>query len=147
MDALTTMAAKIAALERRLTALETREYTQAVTGSWTPTDQSGASLSLTVTDADYVKIGRMVFASFAITYPTTASGLGARIGGLPFTSEASGASIWPAVISYTTLNLDAWGLVDVSDTKFRFWSPAGAQITNTQFSTKVVRGAAIYRAA
>lgn len=54
-------------------------------GSWTPTDGSGAGLSLTVSNAQYTRIGNMVFAYAQITYPSTASGAAAQINGLPIT--------------------------------------------------------------
>lgn len=58
-------------------------------GTWTPTDDSGASLSLTVNNANYTKVGRLVTVSAQLSYPANASGLDAKIGGLPFTSAAS----------------------------------------------------------
>jgi hypothetical protein len=61
-------------------------------GTWTPVDTSGAGLTLTnEATATYTRIGRMVVANYWVKYPVTASGAGANIGGLPFTS-ASGVS-------------------------------------------------------
>ena len=58
-----------------------------VTGTWVPTDESGASLALTGgTDCRYTKIGNLVFLTGSITFPTNASTLVAQIGGLPFVS-------------------------------------------------------------
>ena len=54
--------------------------------TWTPTDASGAGLVFTGVNAKYQVIGNMVFAYFRLTYPATASGLGAAIGGLPVTT-------------------------------------------------------------
>lgn len=54
-------------------------------GTWTPADGSGAGLSLTVTQARYTKIGRMVHASCYVAYPATANASNAAISGLPFT--------------------------------------------------------------
>jgi hypothetical protein len=67
-------------------------------GTWTPTDGSGAGLTLTISGtAKYVKIGRFVFFAVSqITYPSTANTSTAFISGLPFTSDA---------ISYGTLSL------------------------------------------
>lgn len=42
-------------------------------GTWTPSDVSGASLTLTVTSANYCKTGRAVTYQMDITYPSTAS--------------------------------------------------------------------------
>jgi hypothetical protein len=55
------------------------------TGSWTPTDASGASLVFTAVSASYTQIGNMVFAYASFQYPSTASGANALIGGLPVT--------------------------------------------------------------
>ena len=57
------------------------------TGTWTPTDASGASLSFTVqTTAAYTRIGNMVYAYAFVGYPVTASASASLIGGLPFTT-------------------------------------------------------------
>ena len=52
-------------------------------GTWTPTDASGAGLTLTVNQATYTKVGRQVTAQLYVTYPTTADVSGAAIS-LPF---------------------------------------------------------------
>jgi|SRR6185312_12344673 len=70
-------------------------------GSWTPTDASGASLSFTVTDAVYRKIGALAVVSAVIVFPTTASGLAATIGGLP-------------VARFTGTNAITVGIVEVN---------------------------------
>jgi hypothetical protein len=65
-------------------------------GSWTPIDSSGAALTFAAATGTYTKIGRIVIASFHVTYPATADGSNAIIGGLPFTivnaQEARGHS-------------------------------------------------------
>jgi hypothetical protein len=55
-------------------------------GTWTPTTNTGQGLS--ITDAQYTKIGKMVFASFyvSLTAITSTSTTSFQIGGLPFTS-------------------------------------------------------------
>ena len=60
--------------------------------TWTPVDSSGASLTLTVTNAVYYNIGKMFIILFDITYPVTASGANGKIGGLPGTSYNTSAS-------------------------------------------------------
>jgi hypothetical protein len=54
-------------------------------GDWTPSDDSGASLTITVTSAKYVRLGRTVFVQAYIAYPVTASVANAKLKGLPFT--------------------------------------------------------------
>jgi hypothetical protein len=56
-------------------------------GTWTPTDASGASLSLTVTAARYIKIGSSVTVIAIFSYPVTASASGGNVGGLPFANN------------------------------------------------------------
>ena len=72
-------------------------------GTWTPADGSGASLSFTVQDAKYVKIGRLVTVSAYITYPTTSNTSTATISGLPFTSYSGTGNVDGGCCSYTTL--------------------------------------------
>lgn len=55
-------------------------------GTWTPTDLSGAGLSITVNSASYTKIGRLVVANFYVTYPATGSASTAQLS-LPFVSS------------------------------------------------------------
>ena len=59
-------------------------------GTWTPTDWSGAGLSISSSGARYTKIGRLVHVQAFIGYPATANGAAAGITGLPF---AAGANI------------------------------------------------------
>lgn len=47
--------------------------------SWTPTDQSGATLTFTAVSAKYCQIGNLVFAYGTLTYPSTADGSNAKI--------------------------------------------------------------------
>ena len=57
-------------------------------GTWTPTDESGAGLSFTVSHNRYTKIGRVVHAHVLLTYPTTSNTSLAKIG-IPFTANAN----------------------------------------------------------
>jgi hypothetical protein len=62
-------------------------------GTWTPTDGSGQSLSFTIYHANYLKVGKLVFISFYITFPSTSNTSGAQINNLPFTSANAYAHI------------------------------------------------------
>ena len=55
-----------------------------VEGTFTPTDGSGAGLSLTAASGLYTKIGRMVFWQVFISYPVNADATAAEFAGLPF---------------------------------------------------------------
>jgi hypothetical protein len=112
-------------------------------GTWTPSDGSGAGLGLTVANATYTRIGRLVTANFAITYPATADATDARIGGLPFTSSSVGFS-FPMVVSFSQTGICKSGLVDTSATTFLLSDTAGNALTNAQMSTLILRGTVIY---
>jgi hypothetical protein len=118
-------------------------------GTWTPNDQSGASLSFTVNGGNYVKIGKMVYASFSIVYPSTASGAASSIGGLPFTvstfSSSNGGG-FGGTTGYTDYTATAFTyLVLSSTTTFAPHSSSG--ILNSALSTKQFRGTIIYEVA
>src|SRR4051812_19417445 len=49
-------------------------------GSWTPTDASGAGLTFSSSSGNYIKIGKMVLVWGLAAYPVTASAVQAIIG-------------------------------------------------------------------
>mgnify|MGYP001007964220 CR=1 FL=1 len=53
-------------------------------GTWTPVDESGASLTFSNVFGYYTKVGDTVMAFGRVTFPTTVSVLAIVIGGLPF---------------------------------------------------------------
>jgi hypothetical protein len=112
-------------------------------GTWTPSDGSGAGLSLTVANATYTRIGRLVTANFAITYPATASASTSRLGGLPFTSSSAGFS-FPMVVSTCQTGICKSGLVDTSATTFLLLDTTATALTNVQMSGLFLRGTVIY---
>jgi len=58
-------------------------------GTWTPADNSGAGLSLTITYATYTRVGRQVTINAFLTYPSTVSVANAALTGLPFNCAAN----------------------------------------------------------
>ena len=107
-------------------------------GTWTPSDESGAGLSFSVTGSVYTKIGRMVYArAHSIVFPTTSDSNTAHIGGLPFSCSSNHGSGGRAVIS----NSNAYAqLVDNNTSKFWIY---GA--TTTSGSTMAqLSGAVVY---
>jgi len=60
------------------------------TGTWTPTDASGAGVTLTNNYSRYIKIGNSVTVIAYITYGSNSSGSSAQIGGLPFSGVSNG---------------------------------------------------------
>ena len=62
-------------------------------GTWTPSDGSGAGLSLSTSFSIYTKVGRLVTCSAKIVYQSTASTATTRINGLPFTSSSNNHAV------------------------------------------------------
>lgn len=112
-------------------------------GDWTPTDASGAALSLSGVSASWSRVGNMVFAYASVTYPVTADGSNAVIGGLPFTvanaqygrqgfvSFASNANAVRAVPNNNTTNVE-------------LYKSTGAHTLNSDISGATVIFMAIY---
>jgi hypothetical protein len=107
-------------------------------GTWTPVDQSGANLTLTVTSAAYTRIGNVVNFTFNITYPSTANANGAEVGGLPFTSKNI-VNPGGAFTLYTNYGDAFFGVIVANGTSMTFYTRAAAQILNSGFSEKNFR--------
>lgn len=105
-------------------------------GTWTPSDVSGAGLSLTVTSAVYTKIGRVVVVQARITWPANANGSTAAVGGLPFTVGAQDYAISVYPNSGTAIG----GYIPANDTYCTFQNlVGGAAITNANLSGITLR--------
>lgn len=118
-------------------------------GTWTPVDASGAGLTLTITGANYIKIGQFVLASFQIQYPVTADGSDVSIGGLPFSiNAAGGANPYTCPVGFNTSALQfVWIPLGGTTTLItRTWPTAGAAIINSQLSGTGHTCSVIYRA-
>lgn len=106
-------------------------------GTWTPTDASGAGLSLTISGAAYFQIGKMCLVCAAITFPVTANGTAVKIGGLPFTvqntANIGGRIPLPGVsgsTDYITLVLNT--------TTFNAFDSSGVARVNSAYSAAVI---------
>lgn len=111
-------------------------------GTWTPTDASGAGLVFTtVYTAQYRRVGNLVFVTFAINYPATASGLGAVIGGLPFTTAAAQ---FPLTVGFCNLGRGFEIFTQASDTTIFMFEYTGVQLTNANLSATAVRASGAY---
>ncbi len=113
-------------------------------GPWTPIDASGAGLSLTVTTAYYVKVGQQMHAYFDITYPATANGSQAQLGGLPIAAQAGAAA--GGFIYYSTCAKTFAFNIQSATTKGYAYTVSGGSITNVDLSGITLRGVFIYRA-
>lgn len=107
--------------------------------AWTPTDASGAGLSFTIAAARYSKVGKMVTASFRLTYPTTANGASVVIGSLPVATSANFTanaymmgSCYANFASSTNVNLIATALGNA--TTFTVSNNANQNILNSAMS-------------
>jgi hypothetical protein len=109
-------------------------------GTWTPTDGSGASLTLTVTDATYVINNKMCTVSFDITYPSTANGSNLQVNGLPCTPQAGTNGVYGGAPSYTNQGSTFTIYVSQGATNFQLYNTSGGQLTNASMSTKQFRG-------
>jgi hypothetical protein len=110
-------------------------------GTWTVTDASGASLSLTSNGTFYyAKVGRIVTITFNITYPVTASTANAVIGSLPFTSIAANQT--SAILGS---NIAIVGFKTGSTTALAFYNAANTPITNATLSGANVYGSVTYQ--
>jgi hypothetical protein len=113
-------------------------------GTFTPTDTSGAGLTFTNAEGRYTRIGRMVFASFSVTYPVTVDVSSASVG-LPFTSRAMTRGSFSGAVSYTDYANPFYG--NVSGSNINFYLFGGAIITNNGFSGLNLRLTVTYEAA
>ena len=108
-------------------------------GTFTPTDASGAGLTLTTARGRYTKIGREVTCYIVVEFPSTASGSGVAIGGLPFTSAnpyGSGDAGFGGSISYTNTSSTFSSFLAQNSTTATFYTNAGGAVVNSTFSTK-----------
>jgi len=114
--------------------------------SWTPADNSGASLVFTGVSANYTKIGNMVFAYFKLTYPANASGASASISGLPVGVANADYATAPSIADTSASITGGLVLVPVKNTttaNFDVGTPVGPA-TNLQLSGATVAVMLIY---
>lgn len=139
----TVQAAHVNNLQDAVVAIETFLGVGAISGSWTPTDASGAALSFSGAGGSYYRFGNLVIAMFALTFPSTANGSNAKIGGLPF--AAINTSIGrTGFISYTNMNVSRTIAPDAGAATFSIFNLAGTFVTNANMSTFVMQGVLIY---
>lgn len=106
-------------------------------GTWTPTDASGAGLTMASGNSGrWTKIGRCVFVDAEVRYPATASGLTAIIGGLPFTS--SNITDYNSGTCMNNANLNLWSFMNANRASMDLYLQGStfANPTNAQLSGK-----------
>jgi hypothetical protein len=101
----------------------------------TPIDGSGASLSFSSVLATCINLGpALAYCTIKLTYPVTADGNSAKIGGLPFTSTNSadvGASV---TVVATNCAAFQQGLLATNGTTVSLLGDNGAALSNAQLS-------------
>jgi hypothetical protein len=104
--------------------------------TWTPNDQSDASLTFTSVSGHYTKIGNLVTATFAVTYPSNASGSSARIS-LPFTSVLGDGNtgFHP---TFTNSGVTLTGIT--VSTFIQLYTYSGVLVSNSSLSGSTLRG-------
>lgn len=106
-------------------------------GTWTPSDQSGAALSLTNVVGNYIKIGRRVQALAQFTYPVTANAAVSTIGNLPY-ALISNANANVGVLCYTTLATATYSVGKAaSGVTIGIYSNVTTNLTNAQVSGSI----------
>ena len=114
--------------------------------TWTPTDASGASLTLVNDGSTYTKLGNIVFASSELVYPSTASGANAVIGGLPVAVPPQFYAKTPALV-FSTAGVGILAQPIPSSSTFALFNLiTGAAITNATLSGKKIDFQLIYPA-
>jgi len=105
-------------------------------GLWTPIDTSGAGLVFTGAQGGFTLIGNLCFARASLTYPATASGLNASIGGLPFPISNSGQAAAAFAFqnrSAASVAATGFGVANTTNMEFNV-TATGALMTNAQLS-------------
>lgn len=104
------------------------------TGTWTPTDASGAGIGITPTTSYYIKIGRQVTCWTQIQYPTTANASVAKIGGYPFVATSAESLRSGTMIGYTNSATLSRVLLQLAAANNDFRDSTGTSLTNAQMS-------------
>jgi hypothetical protein len=114
-------------------------------GSWTPIDSSGAGLVFAAAVGEYSRIGHRFDFTGQVTYPATASGAAAIIGGLPVTATAFNSAV--------TIGFQAGGVaglqarVQASTTTINVTIEiTAAAVTNVQLTGAILVFSGSYRA-
>lgn len=117
-------------------------------GSWTPNDQSGASLTFSTALGRYIKVGSLVHVSCKITFPVTADGSNTKIGGLPFTaSNAIAADLDGMHMVYSIGNSRTDNfLILHNTTNFSIFGTSGSAAANSLYSATTISLSGWYQA-
>jgi hypothetical protein len=105
-------------------------------GTWTPVDGSGASLTFSNVSAAYTKIGNIVFAYGTVTYPNTSSSAVSVISGLPFAVPNARYAFGCGGLNYSASAAQfAEVNINTNPGTFSFYKSTGAASLNSNMST------------
>lgn len=107
------------------------------TGSWTPADASGATLTFTSVNCKYTRIGNFVHCFGTLTFPVTANASAVTISGLPFTIPA-GYGTTPGVLYVNGGSVGSVVAALISGgTSFNIWNNGSSgNSTNSTLSSR-----------
>ena len=109
-------------------------------GTWTPTDNSGAGLTLSASGF-YTKIGRQVTLTFSITYPVNSAASAAVIGNLPF-AVGDGNLQSGGYTTFKTYTSDI--RLFSAGTNLEIYNGSASQVLNSALSAHNIRGVVTY---
>jgi len=110
-------------------------------GPWTPSDQSGAGMTLVTDSTTYVKIGKVCIIEGRIGFPAAGAANNVSVGGLPAvcTPAATANAVAGGTINFTNVGSNPTLLAVVSGTSFTLFTNGGVQLTNTNVLSKEFR--------
>jgi len=108
-------------------------------GTWTPTDDSGAGLTLTFYDATYTKIGRLVQIEASIYWPSTADASQISVSGLPFTAATGDDNTGGISITSTNSGRNDFWLIIRGSSRFVASTNVDGTVTNANYSGKKIK--------
>lgn len=117
--------------------------------TWTPSDGSGASLSISNQGVSSTQVGNMVYVYGQVGYPVTASGANAQINGFPVTVANAQYGNAPSIVNQGGCAIAPSSIVALpvrNTTHFSFFTLAGVQLTNANLSTCFLQFMIIYPA-
>lgn len=114
--------------------------------SWTPIDVSGAGLTFTNANGYYELVGNTVYLQGSVTYPSTASGASAIIGGLPYTVFNNYAARAGASVDLTDGSVT--GIIfKINDTAIILKNNFSTDTTNANMSGSTIYFSGFYKVA
>lgn len=100
---------------------------------WTPTDASGAGLTITTFSVRSSLIGSLQYITGTISYPVTADGSNAKIGGLPV-ATLNEAGVGGTFLIYYGTGPALLGLLVAGAQLFAIFTQAGVPVINSTLS-------------